>query len=931
MSTESSLDPQLIEQTKQQIRSLVAEIAQLSKEDVAPEEFYGQFLTRVVSALAAVGGAVWTVNDEGRLALQYQINIQETKLRENEEGQVQHSRLLYKALKTAEGLLVPPHSGSGEDDQAANPTDFLLVLGPLKTDLETVGVLEVFQRSEAGINTQKGYLRFLLQMCELAADFLKSHQLRHFSDRQVLWTQLEEFTHTVHGGLDPRETAYTIANEGRRLIECDRVSVAIRKGSKCKIEAVSGQDLFDKRSNTVRLLGKLATAVVATGDPIWYAGDTRDMPPQVEDAVQEYIDESHSKNVAVLPLKRPQAAEEDDPNKREAPEAPIGALIVEQIEDSRVPQSMVQRVDVVCRHSSTALANSLEHQNLFLMPVWRTLGKAKWVLRARTLPKTLAITGVILAALAALVFWPADFEVQAKGTLEPVTRHDVFARVEGVVDDVLVEHGHMVYTTETGSAVEAAVGRLGTGGAVVVDEALLAALSEELSAAGIDAKTAQNITGAVERLGAQHGGQQIPIQDVMAAVRQEMKVLLIKLRSYELKVAIEDVRGRLETTRTQIIEARRTKADEKDRMKRDEIAGRIAALEQQERSLVEQLNLYRIKESELQVTSPINGLVVTWDLYNRLNHRPVQRGQVLLRVADPWGDWQVELQMPEDRMGFIHAAQQDLYQELREKLREVMQQKQPDLTAEDLDTQVTGVPDTQLVATLRGLLAEELLADLHGKVRTILGQPAEELPEDVSGEPEAAGDDSLGAAALPAEDGPAAPPTVDPVDPAAGEPVEGETLEETTEVVEEEPVEEVLDPAVRAALEDVLATTVYEAARAKLATLLDQIPRSELHNQVVEALDDGLDDRLPVTYIMATDPSDKLQGKVQEIHLNAEVQGEEGNTVLMKVAIDKQQLLHLRPGATVTANVYCGRRSIGFVWFHDLIAFIQSRILFRYF
>ncbi len=98
MSIEQPLDPQLIEQTKQQIRSLVAEIAQLTKTDVAPEEFYGQFLPRVVSALAAVGGAVWTMNPEGRLALQYQINIQETNLRDSEEHQAQHGRLLYKDL-----------------------------------------------------------------------------------------------------------------------------------------------------------------------------------------------------------------------------------------------------------------------------------------------------------------------------------------------------------------------------------------------------------------------------------------------------------------------------------------------------------------------------------------------------------------------------------------------------------------------------------------------------------------------------------------------------------------------------------------------------------------------------------------------------------------------------------------------------------------
>ena len=458
MSIEQPLDAQLIEQTKQQIRSLVAEISQLSKTDVAPEEFYGEFLPRVVSALAAVGGAVWTLNPEGQLALQYQINILETRLRENEDHQAQHARLLYKALSSSEGMLAPPHSGPGQLDErdrldplaqetpAANPTDFLLVLGVLKTDLESVGVVEVFQRAEAGPSTQKGYLRFLMQMCELAGDFLKSHQLRHFSHRQTLWTQLEDFARVVHASLDPRETAYTIANEGRRLIECDRVSVAIRRGQKCTIEAVSGQDLFDKRSNTVRLLGRLATAVVTSGDAVWYTGDTRDLPPQVEDSVQEYIDEAHSKTVAVLPLRRPAPPEEDDRSQRVAAEGPIGAIVVEQIEDSRVSGSLVHRAEVVCRHSSTALANALEHLNLFLMPVWRALGKTRWVLQARTLPKTLSIAGGVLLALLLLAMWPARFTLEAKGTLEPVVRQDVFAGIDGVVEEIPkeIDHGKMV-------------------------------------------------------------------------------------------------------------------------------------------------------------------------------------------------------------------------------------------------------------------------------------------------------------------------------------------------------------------------------------------------------------------------------------------------------------------------------------------------------
>ena len=81
MSTEqSSVDPELVEQTKQQIRNLVREIAQIAKSDIAPLEFYDAVLNRIVTALAAVGGAVWTVTETGQLSLEYQINLRQTRL-----------------------------------------------------------------------------------------------------------------------------------------------------------------------------------------------------------------------------------------------------------------------------------------------------------------------------------------------------------------------------------------------------------------------------------------------------------------------------------------------------------------------------------------------------------------------------------------------------------------------------------------------------------------------------------------------------------------------------------------------------------------------------------------------------------------------------------------------------------------------------------
>ncbi|MGA2798181.1 MAG: HlyD family efflux transporter periplasmic adaptor subunit [Thermoguttaceae bacterium] len=899
MSTEQPLDPQLIEQTKQQIRSLVGEISQLTKTEISPEEFYSEFLTRVVSALAAVGGVVWTANQDGQLALQYQINLQETRLREQEEAQAQHGRLLYKVFSSGEGMLAPPHSGAEDGQQAGNPTDFLLVFGLLKTDLETVGVVEIFQRSDAAASAQKGYLRFLGQMCELAADFLKSHQLRHFSDRQSLWTQLEDFTRMVYASLDPRETAYTIANEGRRLIECDRLSVAIRKGKRCKIEAISGQDVFDKRSNVVRLLGRLATAVTASGDAVWYTGDTQDLAPQVEKAVEEYVDEAHSKTVAILPLKRPGPPEEEDPAKRTKPAEPIGALIVEQIEDSRVPASMIQRVEVVSRHSSTALANAMEHQNLFLMPLWRTLGKTRWVLQARTLPKTLSISAAVLAVILFLALWPAKFEMESKGTLEPVDRRDVFVNTENsVVDDLKVDHGDQVQADQ----------------------------------------------------------------------------LLAQLRSTKLENETAIVQGELASTK-KAIASRQRDLQEEGKLSpevRSRLRGEKAELEAKRESLEIQLDLCKLNEKELSIKSPLSGQVVTWDLRNRLPPgRPVQRGQVLMRVADPSGPWQLELHMPENRMGHVAEQQKELYAKARDKLRNLLKEqllaKLPKTPSEQNNNTAPNTPAEENNKTSEKEQSPAIPPQAAGEQTD---KPAEsqqsppKTPENAADKPTESGQPILQS---PQAAGETSDKPLETQQPAGKTPQSPE--EEINRTVEEElakipnaelyakqisvlneilhdRLEEIVkslpDGESKDKLAEILKEESYDKAREKIKAFAAEAADAELSARLAAlAAREPEDDRLRVSYILATEPGTYRTGTVAEIETSAEVRGDEGVTVLIKVAIskedykvmvdDKATYPNLRPGATVTAKVYCGRRSLGYVLLDDLISFIQTRIIFRYF
>ncbi len=389
------VDDQAVQRAKREIQGILQQIAELSKKDIAPEKFYDEFLNKVVAALAASGGAVWTFSGAGVLQLTYQINLRETGLIENPIGQEQHGRLLTQVISENEGKLIAPHSGSGggadsdDDHGAANPTDFLLVLAPVYNDQGVQGVVEVFQRPGAREATRRGYLRFLLQTCDLAGDYLRGRRLAHLSEKQSLWEQLESFTRSAHQTLDTSLAAYTIANEGRRLIGCDRVTVAVKRGSRVKIEAISGQDTFDTRSNVATLLTKVARAVTKTGEDVWYTGDGSGLAPQVEKAIDAYVDESHTKNMAILPLvvREDEDLPPEERVKRKGPPKVLGALIVEQMVDNATPEGYRQRVDVVRGHSVTAIGNALEHHSLFLMPVWKTLGKATSLFRGARCPR----------------------------------------------------------------------------------------------------------------------------------------------------------------------------------------------------------------------------------------------------------------------------------------------------------------------------------------------------------------------------------------------------------------------------------------------------------------------------------------------------------------------------------------------------------------
>ncbi len=446
---EETIDPGLLEQTKNQIRKLVAEIAELAESDIQPAEFNVEFLNRVVAAVAASGGALWMLDGRGSLKLVHQLEFRQTGLLDNRQQAMPHDALLGVMLQASQPQIIPPGATVEGLPNAGNPTGLTLIIAPLAVDKQIVGLVEILMDPNRRAATQKSTLRFVSDLCDLATQYLKNRQVRQMMSQQKLWNQLEGYTHAIHKSLDLKETCYAVANDGKRLAGCDRLSVALKIGGRMMVEAVSGQEIVEQRANLVREMTKLCKVVLQSGEDLVYTGNTEGFPPEIRDALEFYVDESGAKAVVVTLLHRPET--EDNKEK-----IPFGCLVAEQIGDEMAPTDLHARCEVISRHASTALWNAQEHDKIFLRPMLKAIGSPKRFFRGRTLAKILAVLGLIVGVILALTFVPWQLTIEGKGSILPEQRHQTYAPLQGVVVEVPHEHADFVHgphLDETGKAV----------------------------------------------------------------------------------------------------------------------------------------------------------------------------------------------------------------------------------------------------------------------------------------------------------------------------------------------------------------------------------------------------------------------------------------------------------------------------------------------
>ncbi len=446
MSTGGNNANQAAETVKMEVRQTIQQLNELTRSDANFDEFCQTVLAKVVKLTGAHGALLWQVNGKGVPAVTHKAAGHNAEnISPNAQ---QHANVVREVMGKEEliGLMSTDLPAvvdeNGEPVEQPDSPVYLMLFSPVyNRRKKCCGSIELLQRSDISTSAQEGYLKFLAQISQLFPRWHEQHDLSKLSQSADRFSEKMDFITEIHGSIQFHETAHTVANESRRLLNCDRVSVGTWNGSRCKIIAISSQDRFDNRANVVRLLSNVATSSVSADTAFWVTGNTEDLAPEVATQINEYLDESHCRTLAVIPLiSRPDDTADLEMDKRlkEQPKK-LGVIVFEFFDRDVGEDEINEDTKLVVEQATLAVRNARQHSEIFLYPVWQRLGWIQQLLFRDHFAKTVTALSCLAILMGFLLFYPAELKMKVDGVLHPEIQQNIFSMTEGHIDKVHIQ------------------------------------------------------------------------------------------------------------------------------------------------------------------------------------------------------------------------------------------------------------------------------------------------------------------------------------------------------------------------------------------------------------------------------------------------------------------------------------------------------------
>jgi multidrug efflux pump subunit AcrA (membrane-fusion protein) len=139
--------------------------------------------------------------------------------------------------------------------------------------------------------------------------------------------------------------------------------------------------------------------------------------------------------------------------------------------------------------------------------------------------------------------------------------------------------------------------------------------------------------------------------------------ILAKLDSFELQKELKGVMADKQKAESQMVslalqsEKLRHSQDEQEQL---QVQAQLGEARITAKSSKERIEILTEQIESMNIRSPQDGIITTWEARKNLTGRPVEIGTELLQVAAEDGDWILEVEVPDDDMGPILAAKSKL-------------------------------------------------------------------------------------------------------------------------------------------------------------------------------------------------------------------------------------------------------------------------------
>jgi len=245
----------------------------------------------------------------------------------------------------------------------------------------------------------------LLQLTDIFADLHRRNMLDNFVTRSQTEDAWQTLIAHLHGSLDNRVIANTIATDAAPLLTASRIGVGRREGRHWKIVATSGVSQPNERSDAIRqLISTIQSTAMKT----------------TETATDDGCRIAH-------PLHPDQSWSETE-----------WAIVLES--DTKITIDGPMRR--FFQHAALALTNSTASQRKTPARLLRS------GLRTFTQPSSLSALVGVCALAFALVFLETELRIEAYGELVPTQRNYMFAPEDGIITELNVEDGSPVLETD---------------------------------------------------------------------------------------------------------------------------------------------------------------------------------------------------------------------------------------------------------------------------------------------------------------------------------------------------------------------------------------------------------------------------------------------------------------------------------------------------